>query len=64
MTESISTVIVSAVVVYVYVPFPVGRGTAVMKFSKMVTSVVLSADGSDAEAAVSALEVLLQRDVY
>ena len=28
------------------------------------TSVVLPADGSDAEAAVNALEVLLQRDVY
>ena len=27
-------------------------------------TVTLSADGSDAEAAVSALEVLLQRDVY
>ena len=28
------------------------------------TSVVLSADGADAEDAVTALEVLLQRDVY
>ena len=28
------------------------------------TSVVLSAEGADAEAAVTALEVLLQRDVY
>ena len=28
------------------------------------TSIVLSADGSYAEAAVTALEVLLQRDVY
>ena len=28
------------------------------------TTVTLSADGSDAEAAVSALETLLQRDVY
>lgn len=28
------------------------------------TTVVLSADGSDAEAAVTALEALLQRDVY
>ncbi len=27
-------------------------------------SVILSADGADAEAAVSALEALLQRDVY
>ena len=28
------------------------------------TTVVLAADGSDAEAAVTALEVLLQRDIY
>ena len=28
------------------------------------STVVLSADGSDAEAAVTALETLLQRDVY
>lgn len=28
------------------------------------TTVTLSADGSDAEAAVNALEVLLQRDIY
>ncbi len=28
------------------------------------TTVTLSADGSDAEAAVAALEALLQRDVY
>ena len=28
------------------------------------TTVMLSADGSDAEAAVNALEVLLQRDIY
>ena len=28
------------------------------------STVVLSADGSDAEAAVTALEALLQRDVY
>ena len=28
------------------------------------TTVVLSADGSDAEAAVTALEALLQRDIY
>ena len=28
------------------------------------STVVLTADGSDAEAAVTALEVLLQRDVY
>ena len=28
------------------------------------STVVLSADGSDAEAAVTALELLLQRDVY
>lgn len=28
------------------------------------TTVTLSADGSDAEAAVNALEALLQRDVY
>ncbi len=28
------------------------------------TNVVLSADGADAEAAVTALEVLLQRDVF
>ena len=28
------------------------------------TTVVLAADGSDAEAAITALEVLLQRDIY
>jgi catabolite repression HPr-like protein len=28
------------------------------------TQVILTAEGSDAEAAVAALEVLLQRDVY
>ena len=28
------------------------------------TTVVLAADGSDAEAAVTSLEVLLQRDIY
>ena len=28
------------------------------------SNVVLSADGADAEAAVTALETLLQRDVY
>ncbi len=28
------------------------------------TTVTLTADGSDAEAAVNALEVLLQRDIY
>ena len=28
------------------------------------TTVTVSADGSDAEAAVNALEILLQRDVY